>query len=261
MTEYLFDLATEDGQMPVFLSHPEKGGPFPAVILYMDMFGAREALYEVARYVAAVGYCCAVPDLYYRQGRVLYDFRDERNRVLSTHRLGPGVRDAMISESRKLTDEMVLADTGALLGYLSDGARARSDEVGVFGYCMGGRYAILAAARYPERIAAAGCLHGTNLVTDKPDSPHRMVGRMRGELYCGFGADDPYAKPETIEAFHAALSQAPVRYEYAIHPGAGHGYALPDRDIYGPQATARDWEMIFQMFYRQVPPYGGSPPK
>jgi carboxymethylenebutenolidase len=260
MTEDRIELATKDGRLPVFVSHPDAGGPCPAVVLYMDMYGVREALYEIARYVAAIGYCCAVPDLYYRQGRVRYDFRDERNRVLSTHRLGPGLRDAIIAESRKLTDEMVLADTGALLDYLCDGVRARPDAVGVFGYCMGGRHAILAAARYPERIAAAACIHGTNLVTDKADSPHRLADRLRGELYCGFGADDPYAKPETIAAFGAALSEARVRYEYAVHLGAGHGYALPDRDIYDARATARDWAMIFRMFHRQVPPYGGTPP-
>jgi hypothetical protein len=32
-----------------------------------------------------------------------------------------------------------------------------------------------------------------------------------------------------------------------------HGYALPNRDIFHPTAAARDWEMIFAMFHRQIP--------
>lgn len=260
MTEFFVDVPAFDGRMPVFVCHPQDGAAFPAVILYMDMYGAREALYEIARHIAAVGYCCAVPDLYYRRGRVLYDFRDERNRVLSTHRLGPGVREAMIAEANKLTDAMVMDDTGALLAHLADYGRVARGAVGAVGYCIGGRFAILAAARFPERIVAAGSLHGTNLVTDRPDSPHRQVGRIRGEVYCGFGANDHYATPEILAALDAAFADAPARYQHAIHPDAGHGYALPDRDIYDAQAALRDWEMIFRMFNRQLRAYGGAPP-
>ena len=36
---------------------------------------------------------------------------------------------------------------------------------------------------------------------------------------------------------------------------AQHGYALPNRDIFHPQGAARDWEMIFAMFHRQIPAY------
>jgi len=260
MSEFRIELPTADGRIPVFVSEPDADVPRPAVILYMDMYGAREALYEIARHVGAIGYRCAVPDLYYRQGRVLYDFRDERNRMQSASRLGPGVREAMLAQMRRLTDEMMLADTAVLLEYFRADPRVWPDAVGVFGYCIGGRHAISAAARFPDRIAAAAALHGTNLVTDEPHSPHRLAGRIRGELYCGYGADDPYAKPEAIAAFAAALAAAPVRYQYKLHAGAAHGYALPDRDVYDPQATARDWEMILQMFQRRLPPYGGAPP-
>lgn len=260
MSEYLTELPTADGRLPVFVNRPDDGDPCPLIILYMDMYGAREALYEVARHVAAIGYCCVVPDFYYRTGRVLYDFRDERNRVLSTSRLGPGVRDAMLVQMRSVSDEMVLADTADVLRQLGDGREARTDTVGVFGYCIGGRHAIVAASRFSDRIAAAASLHGSNLVTDEKDAPHRLLGRIKGELYCGFGAADPYARPEIIEAWDAALAEANIRYRQRVHPGAGHGYALPDRDIYDPQATAEDWTMILRMFNRRLPPYGGAPP-
>jgi hypothetical protein len=29
----------------------------------------------------------------------------------------------------------------------------------------------------------------------------------------------------------------------------------PDRDIHDKRATARDWELIFATFHRQIPPY------
>ena len=40
-----------------------------------------------------------------------------------------------------------------------------------------------------------------------------------------------------------------------IHEGAQHGYALPNRDIFDPHGAARDWEQIFAMFHRRIPPY------
>ena len=50
------------------------------------------------------------------------------------------------------------------------------------------------------------------------------------------------------------LANCPVRYRHEIHPGAEHGYALPNRDIYDKRAANRDWELIFAMFRRQIPP-------
>ena len=46
---------------------------------------------------------------------------------------------------------------------------------------------------------------------------------------------------------------------HAIHKGAVHGYALPDRDIFDKHAAERDWELIFAMFHRQIPPIGTDP--
>jgi dienelactone hydrolase len=77
-----------------------------------------------------------------------------------------------------------------------------------------------------------------------------MPDRFRGELYCGFAEKDPNAAPPTRQALSEALSGCPVDYSYEVHPGAEHGYALPDRDIHDKRAANRDWELIFAI----VPP-------
>ena len=41
-------------------------------------------------------------------------------------------------------------------------------------------------------------------------------------------------------------------YRCNVHAGAGHGYALPDRDIHDHAATELDWREIFAMFERQL---------
>ncbi|MEA3026054.1 MAG: carboxymethylenebutenolidase, partial [Alphaproteobacteria bacterium] len=91
------------------------------------------------------------------------------------------------------------------------------------------------------------------LVSDKPDSPHRFVGKMRGEIYCGFAEKDDLAPPSTIETLARLFKdRAGVCYRSIVHPGTVHGYALPDRDIFDKPAANRDWENIFAMFRRQL---------
>ena len=68
MKERFVEIPTAAGRMETFVTHPEQDGPFPPVILYMDVWGMREELYDLARRVATVGYYCVVPDWYYRQG-------------------------------------------------------------------------------------------------------------------------------------------------------------------------------------------------
>lgn len=57
-----------------------------------------------------------------------------------------------------------------------------------------------------------------------------------------------------VQQLDELLRPCPVAYRHAIHPGAQHGYALPNRDIFDPRAAARDWELIFAMFRRQLHP-------
>ena len=83
------------------------------------------------------------------------------------------------------------------------------------------------------------------------------MSKFRGELYCGYAETDPYAGPETIRRMSEIMKGCPyVHYFYEVHKGSGHGYALPDRDIFHKAGANRDWELIFAMFRRQLPPLG-----
>jgi carboxymethylenebutenolidase len=237
--------------METFITHPSADGPFAAVVIYMDVWGVREELFDIARRVATVGYYVIVPDFYYRQGRVRHDYRDERNRAISLERLDEQQKETVRSSLRQLTDAMVVEDTRSLVEFLDGGEPART-HMGAIGYCMGGRHVFRVAGRFPDRFRASASLHGTELVTAADDSPHRELTRVRGEIYCGFGERDRFASRATIETLRRTSQDASVRYRYEVHANAEHGYALPDRDVYDKHASNRDWEFIFAMFQRQL---------
>jgi carboxymethylenebutenolidase len=252
MQERFVEIVTPNGRMEAFVTHPQDNGPFPAVIVYMDVFGLREELFDIARRVATVGYYAMVPDFYYRQGRIRVALAP-KSRGWTLAELGAGSEAKVRAAGKTLTNAMAVDDTAAVLKFLEH-EPVRPGAKGAIGYCMGGRHALCAAGHYPEQFRATAILHGSTLVSDNPDSPHRMADRFRGEIYCGFPENDPLAPTATIDTLAQLLGPAAVTYRYERHMGAVHGYALPDRDVHHKPAANRDWELIFAMFRRQIPP-------
>jgi len=116
------------------LTSNEQGGPFAPVVIYMDVWGLREELYDIARKVAVAGYYVVLPDLYYRQGRIRHQWRNERGQMISMHNLEPERQVQVRAPLQKLTDAMVVADSGAILDFwrrVSQFARAASARSGI----------------------------------------------------------------------------------------------------------------------------------
>jgi carboxymethylenebutenolidase len=255
MRDRLIDVATPEGPMDTFISHPAGDGPFPAVVIFMDFWGFREELFDIVRRVATVGYYCIMPNFYHRQGKVRTAFYDDKGRMISMEALDDERQKIALEPLTKLSNAMVIRDTKALLDYMHGGEPVRRGAFGSIGYCMGGRHVLCAAGSFPEFFRAGASLHGTNLILDQEDSPHHLASKFRGELYCGFAETDPYARPELIRRLNEIMSHCPlVHYHHEVHQGADHGYALPDRDVFHKQGANRDWELIFAMFRRQLPP-------
>ena len=258
MIEEVFSIRTASGNIDTFVTYPADNGPFPAVILYMDIWGVREELFDIARRIGTVGYCCLVPDLYYRQGKIRNEYRNERGQMITLDRLDADKRDRVLAPLKYLTDSMVVEDTGAILDYIDKHHCVRGGTaIGSLGYCMGGRHVFRVTGHYPGRFKASVSLHGTELLTQDANSPHLCALNAQGELYCGFGEKDRHTPPAMVDALRTAFLSAGVRYKYEVHTSADHGYALPDRDVYDKQSANRDWEVIFAMFHRQLRPYAG----
>ena len=55
MIDQQVEIATKDGHTTTFITHPERGGPFPVIIFYMDAPAIREELRDMARRLGTVG--------------------------------------------------------------------------------------------------------------------------------------------------------------------------------------------------------------
>ena len=106
---------TADGRMEAFIASPDGPGPFSAVVMYQNVGGLSDLMRVMARRVAAQGYYCVVPDLYYRLGKIVIDADSKSEPVLA-------VRKAVISS---LNNGIVMADTRALLDFMVSPALAQ----------------------------------------------------------------------------------------------------------------------------------------
>jgi carboxymethylenebutenolidase len=241
MIDRELDIQTADGAMNTFVTHPEEGGPHPVVLFYMDAPGKRGELHDMARRLGSVGYFVVLSNLYYRRDR---DFK------MGT---GDDARRLMFEHMNSLDRAKVLTDTAAMLKFAAGEKAARTDKIGVVGYCMSGPFVFWAAAEHPNRVAAAASFHGVRLCTDSPESPHRFADRIKGELYVGCAQTDSYAPPEMIEALDAHLRSTPLRYRIETYPDTQHGFVFPKREgMYQKAGAERHWERLIALFRRNL---------
>ncbi len=238
------NVPTPDGECPTIVITPEGDGPWPAVILYMDAGGVRAAMIAMAERLAALGYVAFLPEMYYRSGpyepfdmATLFGDPDERQRLFG-----------MITS---LTTASVVSDAGAFLAYLSTLPQVAGTpagmKVGTTGYCMGGRLSLVSAAHHPDRIVAAASFHGGHLVTDAPDSPHRLVERISGRVYVAGAEDDASFTADDAAALEDALTAAGVEHTVEFYP-AGHGFAVPDNSTFDETAAERHWQALGDLY-------------
>src|ERR1700743_472579 len=164
MIDQQIEIPTKDGHTTTFISHPERNGPHPVILFYMDAPGIREELRDMARRLATSGYYVMLPNMYYRSGAM---------------ELGPINPDPNSPERKRmfelmgsLTIPMVMEDTKALLAYAETQKAANTKIVGAVGYCMSGRYPVNAATQFGERVTDAASGYGGTLGDRELHSDH-----------------------------------------------------------------------------------------
>jgi carboxymethylenebutenolidase len=244
MRKGMVDVPTEDGVADSYLVVPDGGGP--GVLLFMDAFGLRPRIEEMADTIAARGYSVLAPNLLYRGGRApLFDMAGLDD---------PTRREALFGQIMPLIMALdtaaITRDSERYLDFLAAQDGVEPGPVVITGYCMGGTNALRVIEALPDRVKAIASFHGGRLATDQPDSPHLSVGNITGEVYFGHADNDHSMSPEQIKTLESALDEAGVTYRSELYEGAAHGYTMSDTAAYNAAAEQRHWENLFALLER-----------
>jgi carboxymethylenebutenolidase len=236
-------IQTRDGRCELAIFKPNAGaGPWPAVLFYMDGRGIRPALFEMGERLARAGYYVLLPDLFYRAG----PYEAPAANIFTSD---PAARQRWISTYMATASQAnVRSDTEAFLDFLSRQREVGSPLIGTTGYCMGGGLSLAAAANFPERVVAAASYHGGNLATDAPDSPHRLVDRIKARVYVAGAMEDASFPEEQKQRLTEALVSAGVTHKVETYEGARHGWVPTDSAVHHPEAAERHWRTLIELF-------------
>lgn len=244
MIEKTVDIQTKDGGCTTFVVHPDRGGPHPVILFYMDAPAIREELRDMARRLASAGYYVVLPNMYYRAGVMELGAIDGSP--------GSAWLKRMFELMSSINIPLVMEDTTAWLAYIDTDPAARPGKIGAFGYCMSGQYAVNAAAHFPDRVAAAASLYGVALVTEAEDSPHLAARKAKGELYFACAEKDAYAPMEMVRTLEADLKANKVNAEVEVYLDADHGFAFPQRAAFHKPSAERHWARLHDLFARNL---------
>jgi carboxymethylenebutenolidase len=227
--------------MPAYLARPKSGGPFPAVIVWMEIFGVNSHIRDVAERVAREGYVAVAPNFFHRTAPDIEVGYDDAGMAAGIKEMGKLDADAMIAVAK------------ATVSWL----RARPDvtgKIGVMGFCIGGHMTYLTAAE--TDVAAAASFYGGGIAAAQGPggklSPLHRTSKIQGRMLALFGGKDAMIPQAQVDSIRDALREHHVKHEVVVYDAADHGFFCDQRATFH-EASAKDaWERVKRLFAAEL---------
>lgn len=227
-------ISTPDGQADTFFVHPTSG-KHPAVILWPDIAGLRDAYRRMGTRLAAAGYAVLVVNQYYRSSpapilNTIAEWRTPEGQA----KINPMI--AAISTAG------IASDASAFVRFLDSQPEVDTNrKIATLGYCMTGPYTLRTAAAEPDRIGAACSFHGASMANDTSGSPHLLIPRLRNTaLLITIAQNDDERNPQEKVLLREAADKAGAKAEIEVYP-AQHGWCTLDSPVYDEPQAERAW--------------------
>jgi carboxymethylenebutenolidase len=208
---------------------PSSGLPRPAVVILHDVWGVYEPYHAAAKRLAGAGFVALALDLYARGEKPG----------------SPADMPAVMRFLHALPDRRVLADVQAAVDFLRARPEVAGRKVGVTGFCMGGKYALLAAARCKGLSAAVpwyGMLRADALDDANPEHAIDAARDLRCPVLAFFGAADVLIPLRDVEELRERARVHALELEAVVYTGAAHAFANESRpEAFRPEAAADAW--------------------
>jgi carboxymethylenebutenolidase len=225
----------KDRDIPAYRAMPDKGGPFPTVLVVQEVFGVHEHIKDVCRRFAKSGYFAIAPELYVRQG--------DPTKYTEIPKL--------VSELvAKVPDEQVMSDLDAAVTYAKGSGKADTAKLAVTGFCWGGRIVWLYAAHNPGLKAAAAWYGPIDRQRTElqPKYPIDLAADLKAPVLGLYGAADQAIPVDTVEKMGAACKAAGKTCEFKVYPDTPHGFNADYRPSYRAEAAKDGWEKMLAWF-------------
>lgn len=238
----LVEIPAAEGLAEAIVARPSTGtGPYPGVILYMDAFGLRPRIEEMAQRIADWGYVVLAPNAFYREGTAA-ELAPDMDMTTPEGRAAAG--KAAFPRVGRLTTDKALPDIDAWIKALGTLEGVARGPIGAFGYCMGARLAVRTAVAHPEAVAACGGFHGGGLASDATDSPHLGLGSAKARFVFGHADQDKSMAPDAVARLGEALNAAGLKASNEVYAEAPHSYSMADTSMFHAEATERHFREL-----------------
>ena len=233
-------IPTPDGTADALFFRPTKG-KHPAVILWPDIAGVREAYRQMGMRLAANGYAVLVVNQYYRSAKapIMNSIAEWRT---------PAGQEKLKPMIGALSADGIVRDAKAFVAWLDKRREVNKRRgIGTSGYCMGGPFAVRTAWAVPNRVKAAASFHGGGLVTDKADSPHKLLAASKASYLIAIARNDDAKAPADKDTFREAAKAAGRQAEIEVY-NADHGWCTLDAPVYDKAEAERAWARMLVLF-------------
>jgi carboxymethylenebutenolidase len=230
-------IPVKDGEVPAYRAAPEKGGPFPVVLVVQEIFGVHEHIKDVCRRLAKLGYLAIAPELYSRQGDVSkLEMQDIISKVVS-----------------KVPDSQVMSDLDATVEWAKKTGNGDTTKLGITGFCWGGRIVWLYAAHnkaLKAGVAWYGRLSGAGKSTElQPKYPIDLAAGIKTPVLGLYGEKDTGIPVKDVDAMREALKKADNKAsEIVVFPDAPHAFFADYRPSYRKDAAEDGWKRLQEWF-------------
>jgi carboxymethylenebutenolidase len=230
-----WEQVTVDGSpMGCFLAAPEGAGPFPGVLVVQHAPGVDEFIQEICQRLAGEGYVAIAPELYHRE--------TEEQR-----------QDDPLTRMGRLRDAEIARDVDAAVERLRSLPEVDGERVGIVGFCMGGRVALMMAALNPAFKACVDFYGGNIMVAwGEGPAPIDLVPQLRCPVLGLFGAEDTNPSPQDVARLDQEMTRHGKPHQFHSYPGAGHAFLNRFRPTYRPEAAADAWRKCLDFLARHL---------
>ena len=229
-------IETPDGKCDAYFVTPSSGA-HAAVLVWPDIFGLRPAFKQMGKRLAESGYSVLVVNPFYRTMKAPTAEKGANTAI-----------GEVIPLARSLSPETHTTDAKAFVAWLDKQSQVdTTKQMGTTGYCMGGPIVFRTAAAVPERVGAACTFHGGGLVTDGPDSPHKLIPKMQAQFLVAIAENDDQRDPQAKQVLRKSFADAGLKAEVEVYP-AGHGWCPPDTRVYNEEQAEKAWARMLALF-------------